>query len=330
MVTFGHAMIFLVSAAIIWFFAGILIDSIDRVAKRFNQSGFTVAFFVLGLLTSISEISVMVNATITGTPQISAGNLSGASLVILLGIIPVLAIASNGIELKHTIRKNHLAYVLIAIAVPTLFLLDGSVELSEGVISILVYITMLYLLQRSNHHGVHKVLAEVEEELIDPAHSRARTTLLDFGKIVVGAIFIFIAGHYLVEETVYFSKLFHVPASLIGLLLLSIGTNVPEIVVAVRSALRRRSDIAFGDYLGSALANTLIFGFLPILNGRFTIAEPSEFILTAVLMVVGFFALYNLTTSGRGLSRSEGKTLFFLYGVFLVGQVISFMRFADV
>lgn len=330
MIIFGHALLFLVSAAIIWFFGGLLIDSIDRVAKRFHQSGFTVAFFVLGFLTSISEISVMVNSTINHAPQISAGNLSGASLVILLGIIPLLAIVGKGIELKQTIHRSHMAFALVAIAIPTLFLLDGSVGINEGIISILAYGTMLYLIKNGNHHGVGDVLGEVREELVDPEHDRARTTLKDIGKILLGAVFIFVAGHFLVEEAVFFSNFLHVPASLIGLLVLSIGTNVPEIVIAVRSILRHRSDIAFGDYLGSALTNTLIFGLLPLLNGRFTIAQPGEFMLTAVLMVIGFTALYNLAVSGRRLTRDEGKTLLFLYGIFFAAQAVSFIRLANV
>ena len=59
----SHALLFALSAAVIWFLSGILIDATDRVAKRYKKPGFAVAFLVLGLLTSIGEFSVATNAT---------------------------------------------------------------------------------------------------------------------------------------------------------------------------------------------------------------------------------------------------------------------------
>jgi len=112
---FEHIILFLTSIGIVWFFSGLIVDAIDRMAARFHKSSFTVAFFVLGFLTSISEFSVMVNSTLAGAPQISAGNLSGASFIILLFIIPLLAIIGNGIQVKNTLPKKHLALVLAVI-----------------------------------------------------------------------------------------------------------------------------------------------------------------------------------------------------------------------
>lgn len=315
MVILGHVVLFLASAFVIWFFAGLLVESIDRVAKRFNQTGFTVAFFVLGFLTSISEISVMVNATINKTPQISAGNLSGASLVVLLGIVPLLAVVGKGISITHTITRKEMAWALAGIALPTLFLLDGEVTVREGVMCLLAYGTLLYFIRKyNNRHSVGRVLTEVGEELTPGP----RATVHDIIRIVGGAIFIFIAGHFLVEETAFFSVALGVPSSILGLLLLSIGTNVPELTIAVRSVLKKRVDIAFGDYLGSALTNTLIFGFLAIVNGRFLIAESNQFFYTAVLMLFGFTGFYKFAVSSRKLSRKEGWLLLCLYGIFIV------------
>ena len=126
--------LFVLSGVIVWFFAGRLIDSVDRVARRFRQSGFTVAFFVLGFPTTIGEISVMVNATINGVPEVSAGNLVGASIVLLLFLVPVLAILGNGIRLKDILTRPGLAVPLLAVTLPTLCLLEGEASRTEGLI----------------------------------------------------------------------------------------------------------------------------------------------------------------------------------------------------
>lgn len=96
--------LFLVSAAAIWSLTGHLIESVDRFARRLRRSGFTIAVVVLGFVTSISELSVMLSSTFRSAPQVSAGNLVGASIVILLGLIPLLAILGNGVQLTRTSR----------------------------------------------------------------------------------------------------------------------------------------------------------------------------------------------------------------------------------
>ncbi len=321
MTTLVHVFIFLFSAAVVWFFAGILIESVDRVAKHFHKTGFSVAFFVLGILTSISEISVAVNASLAGVPQISVGNLVGASFVVLLLIVPLLAIAGNGIDLKHTISKKNMILTLAVILLPVLLTLDGNVTKAEGILSILVYGSLVYAIHRQKN-----TIEEVEQipaALLEKKHA----TLYDALKILGGGAAIFVAGHFLVDQASYFALLLDVPSSLMGLLLLSIGTNVPELVVAARSILKRHKDIAFGDYLGSAAANTLIFGFVAIVNGAFTV-ESTEFFETALLMFFGIVSLYFFSRSGNTISRKEGVALALFYVWFLATQIINVFRFS--
>lgn len=318
-----HLFTFILSAAIIWFFAGLLIESVVIVAKRFHQSGFTVAFFVLGFLTSISEISVMINSSLEGTPQVSAGNLAGASFVILLLIIPLVAIVGNGIQLKNTLHHRNLGIALFAVALPTLLILDGGVNRGEGLICLMVYGTLIYFIRKQRPKSVPQVLEDVEEELTNTR----KVTIFNLIKILVGAIFIFVAGHLLVQEATYFSNLLSIPSSIIGLLLLSIGTNIPELVIAVRSVLKGRNEIAFGDYLGSTVTNTLVFGFLPLLNGRFSV-EPTEFIVTGILMVIGFIAFFIFAKSKNTITKQEGIALVSIYGIFVLVQIVNFVRFA--
>lgn len=323
MALFEHLLLFLLSAGIIWFFAGLLIESINSVAKRFNQSGFTMAFFVLGFLTSISEISVMVNSSINGTPQVSAGNLVGASIVILLFIVPLLAIVGNGIRLNNTLHHKNLAIALFAAGLPALLLLDGSLNVREGVICLMLYITLLYGI-RKQHETMPKIIEAVEGSLV----AKSQASAMDAAKITIGALFIFGAGHILVKEAVFFANILSVPSSIIGLLVLSIGTNIPELVIAVRSIIKKHTEIAFGDYLGSAVTNTVIFGFLPVLNGSFTV-ESSEFVITAVLTTIGFTGFYIASKSRNKISKQEGYWLLSVYGLFLLIQLINFLRFAQ-
>lgn len=320
MTTLVHAIIFLASIGIVWFFAGVLIDAVSRISQRYCRSGFFMAFFILGFLTSISEFSVAANAALAKVPGVSVGNLVGASFVVLLFIVPLLAAAGQGIRLNEAVSKGTLGLMLAAVALPALLVMDGAVTRTEGLLALLAYGTVAYALYRQR-----RPINACDPE--EPGLARIRSTAGDLLRIFIGALAIFAAAHFLVEQAVYFAQTLSVPSSLIGLLMLSLGTNVPEIVIAVRALLRRRTDIAFGDYLGSATMNTFVFGALALGTGTFFV-EASEFVMTSVLLVTGLILLYLFARSRHMISRKEGFVLLLFYIAFVLLQFYNVARFA--
>ena len=259
-------------------------------------------------------------------PQVSAGNLLGASLVILLLIIPLLAVLGNGIPMMRVMQQGNMVLLLGIVLLAPLLAIDGNVTVTEGIVMILLYFTLTYRLQKKQPADVTaaKALKLTEKALIHKRIATAHDTV----KIAVGIVMIFIAGSVLVDESVYFARLLHIPISIIGLLVLSIGTNIPEIVIAVRCVIGRHKDIAFGDYMGSTAANTLIFGILVIANGSFPI-EPSEALLTFVIFAVGCTLFYVFSKSKGDFSRKEGAILVALYVLFLCFQITNAVRLHD-
>lgn len=319
--TLVHIIIFLAAVGIIWVFAGSLVDAVSRISRRYCKSGFFTAFFILGFLTSISEFSVAANSILGHVPGVSLGNLIGASFVILLLIVPLLAIAGKGIRLNGAISKGTLALILVTIVLPALLVLDGNVTRTEGLLALLAYGTVAYVLYRKR---VPISACDPDDEGIG---ERIRSTFFDCMRILIGSIAIFAAAHFLVEQAVYFADALSIPSSLVGLVMLSIGTNIPEIVIAIRSIFRGRADIAFGDYLGSAAMNSLIFGGLAVISGTFLI-EASEFIMTAILFVSGLGLLFLFASSRLTISRREAIILILFYVAFLALQIWNVIRFS--
>ncbi len=311
----------LITIGAIWFFGGKLVDSVSNISRKINQSGFTTALFILGLLTSVSELSVMINATLSGTPQVSAGNVTGASLMLFLCIIPLLAIiGKKGITMKHTLTRSQLIISLITISLPSLFLIDGRATIFEGFLCIVAYAILFTIVKRSP-----KPIIEKSKHEIDIITNSKISIPREVGKILISVVVIFFAGEILVSEANNLATLFGVPQSLIGLLLLSVGTNIPELVVAVRAVTKHHSDIAFGGYIGSALTNTLSFGLLIFMNQGFQVPVV-QFIITAIIFISGLILFYFFAQSKNTLSKNEGIILFMLYIMFMIIQTLFFFR----
>ncbi|MFA6158324.1 MAG: sodium:calcium antiporter [Candidatus Paceibacterota bacterium] len=318
--TLVNIFLFVSSIGIVWYFAGVLIESVTHLARRFKKTGFTAAFFLLGFLTSISEFSVATNATLKGVPEVSVGNLIGGSFVVLLFIVPLLAVLAGKIELRNTLSRRNLLLALTTVALPALLVIDGNVTRVDGLVSILVYITLVYSIYRQ------------KQDIPDTAAVKRpfdikRPLITDIGRILLGGVMIFFASKVLVDQAVFFALLFGAPTSLVGLLLLSLGTNIPEFTVAIRSVIKNHSDVAFGDYIGSSAVNTFIFGMLPFASGAF-LFNTGETTSTTILLVIGLVVFFLFARSDSKLTRREGGVLLVFYLAFIALQIGELVKYA--
>src|SRR5690606_20882926 len=94
------------------------------------------------------EISVAINSHLLGVPSVSVGNLIGASFVLLLFIVPLLAVASGGVALRGAVSDRSLLFLLGLVALPAVLVLDGDVTAGEGAFVLLAYATMVFALYR--------------------------------------------------------------------------------------------------------------------------------------------------------------------------------------
>lgn len=303
--------LYLVSFIVIWLGTGLIIKSVDRIAKKVKLSQFAISFFILGILTSIPEAAVSFNAVSEHNPEIFVGTLLGGVVVIFLLIIPFLAILGKGINLKHQLNRKNLLLTLTVIAAPSLFVIDQKVTNLEGLILVIFYLVLFYIIQRK-----HGIFDEHETEALEiKAYS-----FLDLIKVSLGVGLIFISSNYIVDQTIVFSNVFNVPTFYISLIILSLGTNLPELSLAIRAIVSGKKDIAMGDYLGSAAANTLLFGFFTLLNNG-EVITVNNFLITFIFMVLGLGLFYYFSKPSKSISVKNGIILFAIYLIFIIFEL---------
>src|SRR3990172_4628376 len=215
-----NLIIYCFSFVAIWFGAGLVITAVDRIARQLRLSSFAISFFVLGLLTSIPEIAISINAVVDHKPEIFVGTLLGGTVVIFLLIIPFLAILGRGVRINHDLSTRNLLLCLAVIAAPGLFIIDHKVTNLEGVMLVLFYFMSFYFIKRS-----HGIFEEKHTEVLN----LKLYSFVDIAKVAAGIGIVFVSSQFIVSQTLVFAQMLNIPAFYLSLIVLSIGTNLPEL-----------------------------------------------------------------------------------------------------
>ena len=227
-------------------------------------------------------------------------------------IIPILAVFGGGVKLAHQLEGDKLLFALIVILAPSVFALDGKISFGEGLFSLFHYAFLVYIIEKRKG-----ILERIKDNFIDNKNQ----VINDLVKIIGGVVVVFFVSKFIVDTTIYFSNLFQISPFLISLVIVSIGTNLPEFSLVIRALLLQKKEVAFGDYLGSAAANTLVFGLLVLAN-KGDVIVPNNFVQTFIFIAGGLALFYIFSKSKQDISRVEGLILLLAYVAFLIFEVI--------
>lgn len=307
----NHLILFSLSFVGIWIGSGLAFKSVEGLSKTLRISSFIVSFIILGLFTSVGELSVGINSIIENDPEIYVGNLIGATIVIFLFLIPLLAIVGNSIRVAPEFQGFNLPASLVVISLPVILAMDGKIDKIDSYISMALYIFLLFSIQTK------KGLFEKVKDMNYKTEIRIGKEII---KIFFGVAIIFISSRIVVEQTLYFSDVLKVSPFLISLLVISIGTNIPELSLIIRSIFMRNRQVAFGDYVGSAAFNTFLFGILTLIYNK-PVYLSNSYLVSLLFLIFGLLAFYFFARSKHTISRLEGVTLAFIYALFLFTEV---------
>ena len=300
--------IFLISFIILWVGSGLIISSVNKLSLSLKIPSFFVSFFILGILTSTPEIAVGLSAISSNTPSIFVGNLLGGAPVLFLMVVPVLAILGGGINLNHKLKEESILLALILSISPFFVLIDGEATTVEGISLVILYAVVAYILQRSSNLLNQKNIKMLQSN---------KYSFMDIAKVLLGTGIVLFSSNMIVSKTLFFSDIYNIAPFYISLLVLSIGTNLPELAIAIRAILSGNKDIALGDYLGSASANAMLFGGFTVM-AQSQVVTPANFTIVFTLIAIGLVLFFLFARSKRFISPKEGLVLLTIYLIFVV------------
>lgn len=291
--------------------ADIVVTSVRKIGEKFGIKIFFLGL-ILGFLTSLPEFSIGVNALIKDTADISFGNLIGGMFV-LFGFVLGLSLVLNR-QIRTDGKLSTILPIITYLLIPLLLGLDGVISMLDGVILILLYFFIIYHAYVSGRH--------IEKD--NRITITKKEAVIIFFSLIAGIAFIIVVSNLIISLSLTILDKFNVSKLLIGILFFSIGTNLPEIIVTVRSWKRDVRELSLSNVFGSALANVLIIGLFSFMS-PIAVAINGFYFVTILCMVaiLALFAYFYET--GKELTEREGIALLGIYLSFVIIQFVFFL-----
>lgn len=275
------------------------------VARGFGVSDFFASVVLLGVATSMPEISVTLFSAARGTPGLSLGNLLGANVVILTFLCGLVAVIAKRVSPADLRRHHTLPFFLANVSLPILAVVDGRLTRMDGVVLILAHAAFLAHEYRGRSRG-----------FLETIRNGGRNGIAKNAAVLAIAVTaLLVASYFLVNAALAVAQSLGAAPVVIGLLLFSVGTNIPELTLLLTRA-RTHKGVVTGDLLGSALMNTPTLGLLALVS-PFEVAQKDAVLASCVFLALSVACFGVFIRTKRELSRREGFVLLALYAAYL-------------
>ena len=296
----------IIGLALLIFGAELIIRGSVSFGRKLKVSLFAIGVVIVAGGTSLPELASSINAVLIDHADLAVGAVVGSNIA---NLILVMAATSFLIPISN-INQNQInqAWINIGLAIILIFMSYFILSFNYlfGILSICLLFLIMFIQIKQGSLDV----SEVEE--------KGDYSLFISITFMVGGIILLIYGSGLfVESAINIANQLNIPEAIIGVSLVAFGTSLPELVVGILSAIRRKVDFALGNVLGSNIYNVL--GVLGVSSffGNFSIPRVIGsvdlfFMLFVTLMILGFMIFL------KRIGRTYGSIGLLLYVGYIV------------
>ena len=291
-------LIFAGSLVALYYGAKAITESAVHFAKVLGISEFVIGATVVAFGTALPELSTSLAAMAFegGRPEIAAGNVLG-SILANTGLALGAAAALYGIYIDRKILETDLSFLLASVLALYIVFLDYRITWIEGIFLIAIYLAFIH----------HEVSEHRKNDLKGTEELRPKMIALFIGGVVILSV----GARYMIEAIRDIAATLGISEAVVAVILLAVGTSLPEISTAIVAAKNGRGDIAMGDIIGANAFNALIILGASSLVGDVAVSEP--FVSVTLPVVVLMSLLLGFMVLGNKITRFEGSMLLSLY-----------------
>lgn len=287
----------------------LLVRGAVHVAAALGVSPLVIGLTLVGFGTSTPELVTSIQAALAGSPGIAYGNIVGSNIANLLLIGGVSALLFPVVISSAALRRDGAvmlasagAFALLAFLMPM-----GRVVGVCLVLALALYVYAVFRQERTQTAPATHVTPAAPGLLI------ARSSLI----ALIGLGLVIAGSSLLVDGAVSLSRALGVSETVIGLTVVAVGTSMPELVTSVVAALRRQTDVAFGNIVGSNICNVLGIGGMTALIAPSAVPPQIVSFDNPVMLAVSLLFVAVAWTGFR-IERWEGLALLAFYALYVV------------
>lgn len=271
--------------------AELIIRGSVSFGKKLNVSLFAIGVVIVAGGTSLPELASSINAVVSNHADLAVGAVVGSNIANLILVMAATSFIAPIDKINQNQINQAWINILLAIVLIIMNLFILPFNFIFGIVSIVfLFFVMSFQVKRGTLD-----VSEVKEK-------GDYSLFLSITFIMIGIIILVYGSDLFVESAINIANQLNIPAALIGVSLVAFGTSLPELVVGILSAIRRKVDFALGNILGSNIYNVL--GVLGVSSffGNFNVptvigSADLLFMLFVTVMILGF--MFFLKRIGR-------------------------------
>ena len=318
--------------------AKLVVISLENIAYRLGVSQLLIGLTIMAIGTSLPEIAVSVMGGIDklygidpNVDGIIIGNKIGSFLTQITLILGILGLSQSVYVSKWILRREGIM-LFLSLFIFLLCAIDGVITRLDAIIMIAIYFIYLLIVIKSEKklERRRQKIDYSEKERLDPLSLKPIEILLkpstlkkDISFLIVGflillgsAEIVILAAHSLAIEL-------NIPASVVGLLIVGLGTSLPELVADLTALRRESHGIAVGDILGSNICDILLATGAGALIVDFNV-DPILIMFDIPVLFIAISLAYYFLWTEKTLKKWEAACLINFYGVYVVLKLLFF------
>ena len=287
------------------------VKSLVKISLFLEISEFTVGFIIMAVATSLPELFVGISSSLNNVSNLSLGDILGSNIINLTLVIGLTTLIAKKITLKGKIIPKNIFIAFFLSLLPIILLLDGQLSRTDGIVLIASFIAYVLMLIKQKKY--------FEKSCNDQCSFK--DFLKSLGKFVIAVIVLLIAANFIVKYAISLAMAINIPIILIGVILVSLSTSLPELVFEIKAVSLKKDGMALGDITGSTVINSsFILGIVALIN-PIKIESYFNFLSAAIFLIIIFLVFGYFIKTKNEMTSKEALILIFFYIIFIISEL---------
>lgn len=299
--------------------ANVLVLGASSIAKKFNIPNLVIGLTVVSFGTSFPELIINILAGINGQSDLAIGNVVGSNTINILLVIGVSALIKPVAVQSNTV-KFEIPFTLLAMIV--LFVLANDALIDGESLSVLSRIDGLMFLTFFIIFMYYTFIVSRQGNENDGHHVKEQANWKSILLLFAGVVGLYFGGVLIVDNATVIATNLGLSQAVIGILVVALGTSLPELATSAVAAYKGNADMAVGNIVGSNIFNVFfVLGISASIQPiAFNVALNTDILFALFASILLF--LFIFTRRGRQIDRVEAIIFLVLYGAYVAWLLV--------